>query len=44
MDIKDMNNPDPEEIDHILTAVPQVVDRLRAMSPVWKQMEKERAS
>ncbi len=33
-----------EEIDHILTAVPQVVDRLRAMSPVWKQMEKERAS
>ena len=26
-----------EEIDAILTAVPQVVERLRAMSPVWKR-------
>ena len=31
------------EIDHILTAVPQVVQRLRNMSPVWKDMMKEGA-
>ena len=28
-----------EEIDHILTVVPQVVDYLRKMSPVWKDLE-----
>ena len=28
-----------EEMDHILTAVPQVVDYLRKMSPVWKDLE-----
>ncbi len=28
-----------EEIDHILTAVPQVVQRLRDMSPVWKDLQ-----
>ncbi|MGI5937084.1 MAG: cysteine desulfurase NifS [Oscillospiraceae bacterium] len=28
-----------EEIDYILTAVPQVVARLREMSPVWKKMQ-----
>ena len=28
-----------EEIDHILTAVPQVVERLRKMSPVWRDLE-----
>ena len=27
------------EMDHILTAVPQVVDYLRRMSPVWKDLE-----
>lgn len=32
-----------EEIDYILTAVPQVVERLRAMSPVWKELQKEGA-
>ena len=30
-----------EEMNRILTAVPQVVERLRAMSPVWKRMKKE---
>ena len=28
-----------EEIDHILSAVPQVVEYLRKMSPVWKDLE-----
>ena len=28
-----------EEMDHILTVVPQVVDYLRKMSPVWKDLE-----
>ena len=28
-----------EEIEHILTAVPQVVEYLRKMSPVWKDLE-----
>ena len=28
-----------EEMDHILTAVPQVVEYLRRMSPVWKDLE-----
>ena len=27
-----------EEIDHILTAVPQVVQTLRNMSPVWRDL------
>ena len=27
-----------EEIDHILAAVPEVVERLRDMSPVWKDL------
>ena len=27
-----------EDIDHILQAVPQVVDRLRAMSPLWERI------
>ena len=26
-------------MDHILTAVPQVVEYLRKMSPVWKDLE-----
>ena len=29
-----------EEIDHILTAVPQVVELLRNMSPVWRDLQK----
>ena len=29
-----------EEIDHILSAVPQVVEYLRGMSPVWEKLEK----
>ena len=28
-----------EEIDHILTAVPQVVQQLRNMSPVWRDLQ-----
>ena len=28
------------EVDHILTVVPQVVDYLRAMSPVWDELER----
>ncbi len=28
-----------EEIDHILTVVPQVVDTLRKMSPVWRDLQ-----
>ena len=28
-----------EEMDHILTAVPRVVEYLRKMSPVWKDLE-----
>ena len=28
-----------EEIDHILQAVPAVVDRLRQMSPVWRDLQ-----
>ena len=29
-----------EEIDHILSTVPQVVEYLRGMSPVWEKLEK----
>ena len=29
-----------EEVDHILATVPAVVERLRAMSPVWESMQK----
>ncbi|MFA7501584.1 MAG: cysteine desulfurase NifS [Anaerovoracaceae bacterium] len=29
-----------EEVDHILTVVPSVVERLRAMSPVWESIQK----
>ncbi len=28
-----------EEVDHILTVVPQVVQRLRDMSPVWRDLQ-----
>ena len=28
-----------EEVDHILTEVPKVVEYLRSMSPVWKDLE-----
>ena len=28
-----------EEVDHILKVVPQVVERLRAMSPVWRDLQ-----
>ena len=28
-----------EEIDHILTVVPQVVEQLRGMSPVWRDLQ-----
>ena len=28
-----------EEVDHILKVVPQVVDRLRQMSPVWRDLQ-----
>ncbi len=28
-----------EEIDHILTVVPQVVQQLRSMSPVWRDLQ-----
>lgn len=29
-----------EEVDHILAVVPSVVERLRAMSPVWESIQK----
>ena len=29
-----------EEIDHIIATVPKVVDYLRAMSPVWDELQK----
>ena len=32
-----------EEIEHILAVVPKVVQRLRDMSPVWKDMIKKEA-
>jgi cysteine desulfurase len=28
-----------EEMDHILKVVPEVVEYLRKMSPVWKDLE-----
>ena len=28
-----------EEMDHILTAVPEVVPYLRNMSPVWRDLQ-----
>ena len=28
------------EIDHIIQVVPDVVERLRSMSPVWDELEK----
>ena len=28
-----------EEVDHILQCVPAVVDRLRKMSPVWRDLQ-----
>ena len=34
-----MNTPD--EVEEILKAVPQVVERLRAMSPVWEKIKDE---
>ena len=32
-----------EEADYIIEKVPGVVERLRAMSPVWEKMMKENA-
>jgi cysteine desulfurase len=29
-----------DEIDHIISVVPQVVDYLRQMSPIWDELEK----
>ena len=28
-----------EEVDHILKVVPQVVQQLRSMSPVWRDLQ-----
>ena len=28
-----------EEVDHILNVVPQVVQQLRSMSPVWRDLQ-----
>ena len=28
-----------EEVDYILSVVPQVVEKLRAMSPVWRDLQ-----
>ncbi len=33
-----------EEIDYICKTVPPIVERLRAMSPLWERMQKERAN
>ena len=30
----------PEEIEHIIDCVPEIVNRLRDMSPVWEELEK----
>jgi cysteine desulfurase len=30
-----------EDVDYILEVLPKVVDRLRAMSPVWEQLQKQ---
>ena len=30
-----------EDVDYILETIPQVVERLRAMSPMWERMQKE---
>ena len=30
-----------EDVDYILETIPQVVARLRAMSPMWERMQKE---
>ncbi len=38
LSVDDRNTP--EEIEHILTAVPEVVDYLRKMSPIWDALEK----
>ena len=29
----------PQDVEHILREVPRVVERLRGMSPVWKDLE-----
>ena len=29
-----------EDVDYILEVIPQVVDKLRSMSPVWEKMMK----
>ena len=39
LSLGDMNTPD--EVEEILKAVPQVVERLRAMSPVWEKIKDE---
>jgi len=39
LSLGDMNTPD--EVEEIIRAVPQVVERLRAMSPVWDKIKDE---
>ncbi len=33
-----------EEIDYIINSVPEIIDRLRAMSPLWERIQKERGN
>ena len=37
LSIGDLNTPD--EVEEIIRTVPQVVERLRAMSPVWEKIK-----
>ena len=30
-----------EDVDHILNVLPQIIDKLRAMSPLWERIKKE---
>ena len=39
----DENNTE-EDVDHILSVLPGIVDRLRDMSPLWERMMKEEAA
>ena len=33
-----------EEIDYIISCVPEIIDRLRSMSPLWERIQKERGN
>lgn len=33
-----------EEVDYIISCVPEIIDRLRSMSPLWERIQKERGN